>query len=199
MASSCSSSQRRIARRQGQCSRRTSRSASRWPRASTRRLNIGVGYGTEEKVRARMRWDHVNFLGGARHAGFEGKWSSLDRGVRPSIREPYLPQAALLAALRRAGVAGGEPVYSLDTLGGRVTLRHQANSQNIWSRLVHQRVPAEHRDPEALEDFTIRDELIALGLDPRTASPSGHGRRHCVRHQSQHHQQPARRHAAATC
>ena len=46
------------------------------------KVNMGVGYGTEEQGRARLRWDHLNFLGGARHAGFEGKWSSLDRGVR---------------------------------------------------------------------------------------------------------------------
>ena len=54
-----------------------------------RKRTFGVGYGTEEQARARIRWDHVNFLGGARHAGLEGKWSSLDRGVRAEYAEPF--------------------------------------------------------------------------------------------------------------
>ena len=54
-----------------------------------RKVNLGIGYGSEEQARARIRWDHVNFLGEAQHAGFEGKWSSLSRGVRADYREPY--------------------------------------------------------------------------------------------------------------
>ncbi|MBI4263405.1 MAG: translocation/assembly module TamB domain-containing protein [Acidobacteria bacterium] len=74
------------------------------------KITVGVGYGTEEQARARLRWDHVNFVGGARHAGFEGKWSSLDRGVRldylggPPVRAgqspaPEVPRAAFLDAV----------------------------------------------------------------------------------------------------
>src|SRR6266550_3212758 len=54
-----------------------------------RRLTTGLGYGSEEKARATLRWDHLNFLGNARHAGVETKWSSLDRGVRLDYTEPY--------------------------------------------------------------------------------------------------------------
>ena len=43
----------------------------------------------EEQARARIRWDHNNFFGDARHAGLEAKWSSLDRGVRLNFNEPW--------------------------------------------------------------------------------------------------------------
>ena len=32
----------------------------------------------------------MNFFGGARTARVEGKWSSLDRGLRGSFTQPYL-------------------------------------------------------------------------------------------------------------
>src|SRR5205823_1695540 len=54
-----------------------------------RRLTTGFGYGSEEKARATLRWDHLNFFGGARQAGVEGKWSSLDRGLKMDLTEPY--------------------------------------------------------------------------------------------------------------
>ena len=71
------------------------------------KVDVGVGYGTEEQGRARIRWDHLNFLGGARNLGLEGKWSSLDRGVKRRVSRALLPPAALLAQLRWPGVAGG--------------------------------------------------------------------------------------------
>ena len=54
-----------------------------------RRLTFGVGYGSEEKARVDARWRHANFFGGARTAGIEGRWSSLDRGVKADITQPY--------------------------------------------------------------------------------------------------------------
>jgi len=137
------------------------------------KVNMGVGYGTEEQGRARLRWDHVNFLGGARHAGFEGKWSSLDRGVRAEFREPFFLRPHFSLNFEGQAWQAAEPVYSLNSLGGRVTLRHQANSQNRWSVAFINEYQRSTVTREALEDFTIRDELIALGLDPRDGQSSG--------------------------
>lgn len=138
-----------------------------------RRVTAGVGYGSEEQARARLRWDHVNFFGGARHAGFEGKWSSLDRGVRAEYEEPFFLTRHF--SLRFDGQAwqAAEPVYSLNSVGGRVSLRHQANTQNYWSVSLINEFQRSSVSAEALEDFSIRDDLIALGLDPRTGEASG--------------------------
>ena len=54
-----------------------------------RQFTAAAGYGTEEKARVRAEWRHVNFFGGARTAGIESKWSSLDRGVRLNFNEPW--------------------------------------------------------------------------------------------------------------
>ena len=137
------------------------------------KVNMGVGYGTEEQGRARLRWDHLNFLGGARHAGFEGKWSSLDRGVRADFREPFFLRPHFSLNFEGQAWQAAEPVYSLNTLGGRMTLRHQANSQNIWSVAFINEYQRSSVTPEALLDFTIRDELIALGLDPTDGQSTG--------------------------
>jgi outer membrane protein assembly complex protein YaeT len=137
------------------------------------KVNLGVGYGTEEHARARIRWDHLNFFGGARQLGIESKWSSLDRGVRTGFREPFFLRPHFSLQFEGQAWQANEPVYSLDSLGGRVTLRHQANSQNLWSVSLINEFQRSTVAPEALLDFTIRDELIALGLDPRTGLSSG--------------------------
>ena len=137
------------------------------------KVNMGVGYGTEEQARGRLRWDHLNFFGGARHVGLEGKWSSLDRGVRAEYREPFFLRPHFSLTFDGQAWQAAEPVYSLNSVGGRMTLRHQANSQNRWAVSLMNEYQRSTVGPEALLDFTIRDELIALGLDPRDGQSSG--------------------------
>jgi len=137
------------------------------------RVTFGVGYGTEEQGRARLRWDHVNFIGGARHAGVEGKWSSLDRGLRAEYREPFFLHPHFSLTFDGQAWQAVEPVYSLNSLGGRVTLRHQANAQTFWAVSLSNEYQRSSITAAALEDFTIRDELIALGLDPRDGELTG--------------------------
>jgi outer membrane protein insertion porin family/translocation and assembly module TamA len=137
------------------------------------RVNFGVGYGTEEQARTRIRWDHLNLFGGAQHAGFEAKWSSLDRGVRADYREPYFFGRHFSMNFDGQVWQAQEPVYDLDQVGGTATLRHQANQQNYWSVSLTNEYQRSAIAPEALLDFTIRDDLIALGLDPRTGLSQG--------------------------
>ena len=80
-----------------------------------RRLNFGVGYGSEERARVQADWRHVNFFGGARTAGVLGRYSSLDRGVKVNLTEPYFfsPRYTFssrrsVLAQRRAGVQTGQ-------------------------------------------------------------------------------------------
>ena len=138
-----------------------------------RRLTTGFGYGTEEHLRARIRWEHRNVFGGAQQAGVEAKWSSLDRGVRADYQEPYFLTSRL--SLRFDGQAwqAREPVYSSDQLGGRFTLRHQRSRENFWTLSLANEYQKSLVDEEALQDPTIRDDLIALGLNPVTGEQRG--------------------------
>jgi outer membrane protein insertion porin family/translocation and assembly module TamA len=137
------------------------------------KVTTGIGYGSEEKARARLRWDHVNFLGGARHAGFEGRWSSLSRGIRMDFTEPYLLSPNYSLRFEGQAWQAREPVYSQDTFGGRFILRHQANQVNTWSVSLINEFQKSSIANEALQDFTVRDNLIALGLDPRDGETRG--------------------------
>lgn len=138
-----------------------------------RKITTGIGYGTEEQARARIRWDHLNVFGGAQQAGVEAKWSSLDRGVRFDYREPYFLSRHLSLNLDTQAWQAAEPVYSTRQTGGRIVLRHQSNLQNFWTIGLTDEFQHSTIDPEALLDFTIRDELIALGLDPTTGVSRG--------------------------
>ncbi len=134
--------------------------------AKHQKVTFGVGYGTEEQARARVRWDHVNLFGGAQHGGVEAKWSSLDRGVRMEYLEPFFLASHFSLNFEGQAWQAAEPVYSLDSLGGRVTLKHQANSQNFWSVAFINEYQRSSITDAALNDLSLRDELIALGLDP---------------------------------
>jgi outer membrane protein insertion porin family len=132
-----------------------------------KKVQSGLGYGSEEKARARIRWDHVNFLGGARHAAVEAKWSSLDRGVRLEYTQPYLFSPHLSLRFEGQAWQAKEPVYSLDRIGGRVILQHQASRETSVSVSFIDEFEKSSIDDLALTDFTVRNALISLGLDPR--------------------------------
>jgi outer membrane protein assembly complex protein YaeT len=137
------------------------------------KVTFGAGYGTEEKVRARIRWDNVNFLGGARHAGVEGKWSSLDRGVHVDLTEPYVLSPHFSATLDGRAWHASEPVYTLDSVGARLTLKHQADPQTSWAASFGDEYQRSTIVSSALTDPTIRSNFIALGLDPTTGESLG--------------------------
>ncbi len=132
-----------------------------------RKVTTGIGYGTEEHARARLRWEHLNLFGGAQKFGAEGKWSSLDRGVRLDYREPYFLARNFSLNFDGEAWQAAEPVYSTNRVGGRITMRYQPNQQNFWTVSLVNEFQRSSITPEALQDFTIRDDLIALGLDPR--------------------------------
>src|SRR5215510_6743119 len=141
--------------------------------AKHQRLTTGIGYGSEEKARATLRWEHLNFFGSARHAGIETKWSSLDRGVKLDYTEPYFLTGHYSLNFEGRAWQAVEPVYSLNSLGGRVSLRHQANSQNYWTVSVINEFQRSSITNEALQDPSFRSNLIALGLDPTTGTARG--------------------------
>jgi outer membrane protein assembly factor BamA len=147
-----------------------------------RRLNLGVGYGSEERARAQANWRHVNFFGGARTAGVEGRWSSLDRGVRLNFQQPYFFSPRTMLTASGEAWYTREPAYTLDTSGARITVQRRFSTGGPRSsgRAISTLSVGLLRNHESysisnelLEDLTRRDEIIALKLDPRTGAGSG--------------------------
>jgi outer membrane protein insertion porin family len=139
------------------------------------RVNMGVGYGTEEKARVDAEYHHVNFLGGARSAGVHGRWSSLDRGIRADFTQPYFfgPTFSL----------GGEgqlwdyftPVYTSTITGGKLSLTQQISSRTSWTAYIGSARTTTTPSP----DFSLAQnpqlfvQLIALGLNPVSLEQKG--------------------------
>jgi outer membrane protein assembly complex protein YaeT len=138
-----------------------------------RRVNFGVGYGTEEKFRTDAEWRHTNFFGDARTAGVHGRWSSLDRGLRLNFTQPYFVKPHLSLSAAAEGWNTAQPLYDADILGGRLTLTHRKSTRDMWSVSLVSEYKRSAVTAEALEDFSLRDELIALGLDPRDGTQQG--------------------------
>jgi outer membrane protein assembly complex protein YaeT len=145
------------------------------------RVRGAIGYGSEERARVTASYRHVNFLGGARTAGVEGKWSSLDRGAAVTFGQPNLFKNVALN-VRGENWFFDQPLYKLETQGGRATLtrrfgRSGALSQDRSVTTISGGALYEYEDytvlPEALEDPGARPILISLGLDPRTGRAEG--------------------------
>ena len=87
--------------------------------AKHRQIRLSAGYGSEERLRGQAEWKHVNFFGGARTARVEGKYSSLERGLRGSVTQPYLfsPKVSLTFSAVRRGSPTNRPSSSTRTAG----------------------------------------------------------------------------------
>lgn len=150
--------------------------------AKHRQIQLSAGYGSEERLRGRAEWKHVNFFGGARTATVEGKYSWLERGVRGSFKQPYLFSPKVSVTLTGQSWFTDEPAFQLDTNGGRAMMTYELGQRNpVTGRggrsQVSVSVIGERDDyviePWALADLTVRSELIALGLDPRRGEAHG--------------------------
>jgi outer membrane protein assembly complex protein YaeT len=149
-----------------------------------RRVDLSAGYGSEERARAEIDWRHVNFFGGARTAGVRARYSGLDGGVRLNLTQPYLFSPRYSIGVSGQAWHSAEPAFTLNTQGGRVTLTRQftrggigrmpgrAPRMTLALTYANERESYEISD-EALTDLSFRDELIALGLDPRRGSAEG--------------------------
>jgi outer membrane protein insertion porin family/translocation and assembly module TamA len=141
-----------------------------------RKINFGVGYGSEERARAQVDWRHVNFFGGARTAGVEARYSALDRGVKLNFKEPYLLSPRFSFSATGQTWHTSEPAFTLDTNGGRFTITREFARAGGPVLNAHPATTLAFTYQNEREDYTIskeiladlsqRDELISLGLDP---------------------------------
>jgi len=54
-----------------------------------REIKIGVGYATDEKVRAQFRWNHHNFFGGGREMQIGLKYSAINAEFQSQFTQPH--------------------------------------------------------------------------------------------------------------
>jgi outer membrane protein insertion porin family/translocation and assembly module TamA len=141
--------------------------------AKHQRLRFSVGYGTEENVRAEVQYRRLNFLGGARSGGVHAKWSAIERGVRADFREPHFFGPRWSASLDVQQWYADELIYRAISSGGNFTVAYQPGTLNTFSVTGTSIFQSSRISNEALEDLSLRDELIALGLDPRTGMQDG--------------------------
>lgn len=137
------------------------------------RMNFGVGYGSDEKGRVDAEYHHVNFLGGARSAGVHARWSSLDRGVRADFNQPYLFRPHLSLGADAQQWHTFTPAYFSVVTGAKVTMMHRANANTSWAASIMSEHDVSSISDEALNDPSLRNSLIALGLDPTTNEQNG--------------------------
>ena len=137
------------------------------------RVNFGVGYGTEEHGRVDGEYHHVNFLGGARSAGIHARYSSLDRGIRLDFNQPYVFSPHFSAGVEGQDWLTFTPAYNSTVLGAKASLVHRSTPRTSWTVSLATEESSSTISDEALSDPTLRDDLIALGLDPTTGRQEG--------------------------
>jgi outer membrane protein assembly complex protein YaeT len=148
-----------------------------------RKVNFGVGYGSEEHFRGSIDWRHVNFFGGARTLQLEGSYSKLSKGARVNLRQPYLFSPRISLVLTGQSWHRNEPAYLLNTKGGQMTLERSFPRPGPFSR----RTAASSLSfvyTNEFQSYEISEEarndlpnaiklLIAAGLDPLTGRGRG--------------------------
>jgi outer membrane protein assembly complex protein YaeT len=137
------------------------------------RVNLSGGYGSEDKLRADAEYRDVNFLGDARSAGAHVRWSSLDRGVRLDITQPYFFSPNYSLSADAQDWLTYTPAYNSTSIGARLTLRRRTSAQTTWAVSLSSEYDSSSISEEALNDPSLRNSLIALGLDPETGEQNG--------------------------
>lgn len=141
------------------------------------RVNFGVGYGTDEKARVDGEYKQVNFLGGARTAGVHARWSSLDRGVRIDFEQPYFFSPHVSVGAEGQQWYTYTPAYRSIITGGKATLTHRLSRRTSWSASLTSEHDSSAISTDILGDtqayLRLRNDLIALGLDPTTGQQDG--------------------------
>lgn len=141
--------------------------------AEHRRVDFSFGYGTEEKFRGELAWRNVNFLGDARTLALRTAWSSLNQGAQLDFVQPYFLHRRLQLAVDGHYWRAREPAYTLTARGGRAALLGRIDAATSWTLTLKGENQASRVMQAALDDPTLRDDLIGLGLNPVTGRQSG--------------------------
>ncbi|HXD75410.1 MAG TPA: BamA/TamA family outer membrane protein [Vicinamibacterales bacterium] len=137
------------------------------------RVDLSLGYGTEEQVRADVEYHKLNFLGGARDAGVRARWSSLDRGLQFNFNQPYLFEPHTSLGLQAQQWYAFTPAYQTTTTGGSATATYRLRQKTDASFTFRSERDVSTINPDVSADPKLRNNLIALGLNPDTLDQRG--------------------------
>ncbi len=98
--------------------------------APTHVVRLGVGYGTEDRIRLRASWLDRNLLGGARQLELRGQYSQLEREAAITYRQPtfLVPDLNFLATVFLRFET--EPNYTVERVGA--TVRSSYRLSHRW-------------------------------------------------------------------
>ncbi len=88
-------------------------------------VRLGLGYGSEEQLRASASWLNRNFLGGARQARVQGEYSGLRRGASVSLTQPNVVSHDLSATALGFFAQDREDTYTVRRYGGSGRVNHE--------------------------------------------------------------------------
>jgi outer membrane protein assembly complex protein YaeT len=137
------------------------------------RVNFSVGYGTEEQARIDAEYHRLDFLGAARSVGAHVRWSSLDRGGQLDFTQPYLFDPHVSLAWTGQDWLTFTPAYQSTVIGTTLTTVYQIDRQSSMAFSVTAEHDKSSIAPDVQADPTLRNDLIALGLNPETGEQSG--------------------------
>ncbi|MES1256531.1 MAG: POTRA domain-containing protein, partial [Acidobacteriota bacterium] len=137
------------------------------------RVNFGVGYGAEQRGRVDGEYHHVNFLGGARTAGVRARWSSLDRGLQLDFKQPNVFDPHVSLGLQARQWYSITPAYESTVSGASVVGTYTVSARTSFALSFTSQRESSAIASDVLSDLKLRNNLIALGLDPRTGEQSG--------------------------
>jgi outer membrane protein assembly complex protein YaeT len=95
--------------------------------APTHVVRVGIGYGTEDRIRLRASWLDRNLLGGARQLEVRGQYSQLEREAAVTYRQPtiFVPEMDFLATVfLRFEI---EPNFTVERLGATVRSNYRVS------------------------------------------------------------------------
>lgn len=135
-----------------------------------RSYRIGVGFGTEDRVRAKIEWKHRNFFGGLRSLRVVTKYSFLERGIEAVFVQPRFLDRENRLTLDALLLDETPPAFHTRGVSAGWLLERRLASNwkgRIGQRFEYTRVKSVGADRTILgdqENETFRLVLFNLGL-----------------------------------
>jgi outer membrane protein assembly complex protein YaeT len=93
-----------------------------------RSVSFGVGYGTEEKLRARVGWEHRNLWGSARRFALEARHSSLLSRLTATLEQPRFLDTATRLGTQLSAEHQNTPSFEADRILAGIGLTRRLGS-----------------------------------------------------------------------